>query len=203
MSDLSYSIIPNKYKTIIQNLNIIHVEEVRYVKYAKGKRSLYDKESINYVSTSRVQKKSWLDDSAIFNKIPESVSCYMAGNVEVVIDVKNHPALCESLMLYCKSKYTISKLEKYLLAFKAYEGLEKNIKIEFSAIRHALSHNKKKLTRKSTLETLESIFGTIDLDLSKTKHTKIYYRYYIDLLVEVDKLLHQKILVLLHNHHAN
>lgn len=81
------------------------------------------------------------------------------------------------------------RIQKYMNLYKAYECICDARKIEFSSIRHCLSHSEKSLSRRSVVKCLEGLFDSKTIDLSKYKHLRVFYEYLGKLLIEVDTIL--------------
>jgi oligoendopeptidase F len=75
-----------------------------------------------------------------------------------------------------------------------YEGLSGEPDKELKAIRHSLSHSRKKMTSKKTVETLRHLFGDTKIDLAKQKHAKLFGMKIRQLRKESEKLLTQEII---------
>lgn len=185
-------LIPEKYKSLLNVFKIGFCGQVRFTKFVK-------KDNLRNAFAEFVNEKhEWSGEIAVFKKMPPAVYCEIpTKHIYALINWENYPVLCQSLISYTRAKHTNSKLEKYLLAYKAYEGMAKNRSQELCAIRHALAHQSNKLTQQSTIKILKTLFGTIDIDLTKGKHSKVLYEYFAKLLNEVDELLYQKIIELL------
>ena len=68
--------------------------------------------------------------------------------------------------------------------------MSKERDVNLSSIRHGLSHHPSMLNNRKTLEILGKIFGSNEIDLSRKKHQDQFYKYYVELLRETDKLLY-------------
>jgi hypothetical protein len=186
-----YSTIPEKYFQVIEKFKVRGISNNKFLMITKD---LWTGEEHFFHTNDK--SSCWLDEKSKlvrFVKIPESVSCVFGDGRSITISKKEHPEICDALLLFAKSPYIISKRDKYLMAYHAYELVTKNKRIEFRSIRHALTHPTKMLSDRETIETLNRLFGTVDMDLSKRKHTKVFYEYYFELLKEIDNLLYMKL----------
>jgi|GEM_PF-6091711 len=189
-----YATVPKAYKEKVKDLNIDRAHTVKFVKFAKTANK---NDAFVYFVDS---KYSYFDEIASFKEMPISVFCSMPkDNIYALIDKKDYPILCESLVNYSNSKRQNSKIERYLMAYKAYEGVTKKRDDDLTAIRHACAHQTSKLSQKKTIRNIKKIFGTVQIDLSKSRHNKIFYDHFVKLLLELDEILYKKVLKLLPN----
>jgi hypothetical protein len=111
-----------------------------------------------------------------------------------IIRSDRFPLLYELLESYHKGIRLVSREEKYRNLYLIYEQFEKEQNEELKAIRHSISHSRKKLTDKRTTEILRSLFGDEKIDLKKYKHAKIFRKKLIILRHESEILLIKEIL---------
>jgi|WetSurSiteA1Bulk_404760.scaffolds.fasta_scaffold21148_2 hypothetical protein len=90
-------------------------------------------------------------------------------------------------------------ITRYTNLYKAYEILVKSEQreIKYSSIRHSLSHAIKSLTDQRVIDTLMDLFGTININLDKYKHKRILFKYYCELMIDIDIIVREKILEIL------
>lgn len=81
------------------------------------------------------------------------------------------------------------RVAKYLSLFQIYEGLQGGSDPDLSALRHALAHSPAVLNRPNTVQRLQDLFGTVNIDLENIRHRRIFWRLFGQLLIEVDTLL--------------
>ena len=94
--------------------------------------------------------------------------------INVLILKDRFSLLCELLENFGKGKRLVSREEKYRNFYQVFEALSREPDPELRAIRHSLSHTRKKLTDKKTSLILLSLFGDLKIDLTKYKHAKIF-----------------------------
>lgn len=84
-----------------------------------------------------------------------------------------------------------NKVHKYLSLYKAYETLVDSSArdLDLFATRTSLSHSATHLTKKYVTERLEIMFGSLEIDLTKYKHEKVFYINFWKLMTAVDQLV--------------
>ena len=123
-----------------------------------------------------------------------------SGNLlHVLIDRNQNKVLYDSIEALSTLVQFTPYMRRYMALYKSYEPLEKNIPIEFRAIRHGLSHSSNVLSAPKTIEVLEKLFSTKHIDLNKWKHINIFCTHFARMLMEHDKILHKFILSNLNN----
>ena len=115
----------------------------------------------------------------------------------IIIRSDRFPLLYELLETYDRGIRLVSREEKYRNLYQVYEQLSKHKNQELKSIRHSLSHPRKKLTHKKTIETLRSLFGDTKINLMKYKHAKVFREKLKLLKDESEKLLIKEILKIL------
>lgn len=78
---------------------------------------------------------------------------------------------------------------KYLGLYKVLEGIGAPIGPDQTALRHALAHAPEVLNRRSTVERLCVLFGSVDIDLSYGANQRTFWRLFGELLVDADIIL--------------
>ena len=114
--------------------------------------------------------------------------------IHIIIEKDVFPLLHDSIVSLWKIRHGTPYANRYMKLYKSFEGLTPNIEFEFRAIRHGLSHSPHKLSNKKTVETLKRLFGTKYIDLSKENHLRIFYFYFVKMLIEHDKILYEEII---------
>jgi hypothetical protein len=110
-------------------------------------------------------------------------------SIPLLIPMSGNAVICDAILALGNVSKNKHRATKYLEIYQAYEGIENNRKIDLSALRHWLSHNPKLLNRPSTVHALTKLFGTMDIDLEKTQHQRVFWRLYGELLIEIDSKL--------------
>jgi hypothetical protein len=129
--------------------------------------------------------------------IREAVSCKInvKGNERrLIVDKQAFPRLSEAIYLTGRGMIAGSRVERIMNIVKAYESLEPNPDIALIAFRHGLSHASSVLNRKSTTEQLEKDFGTKNIDLSNSRHVRIVYLKFAQILLINDGLMYRFLL---------
>jgi hypothetical protein len=78
---------------------------------------------------------------------------------------------------------------KYLDLYKVLEGIGAPLVPDQTALRHALAHAPEVLNRRSTVERLCRLFGSVDIDLSSGTNQRTFWRLFGELLVDADIIL--------------
>jgi len=128
-------------------------------------------------------------------QLPESI--YLEVKLEserrlwLIISREKYPNIFNAGIHLCESLHTGPRFQKYLELYKSYESITTpNARdIEFSAVRHSISHASRQLTKQIVVEKLTEVFGGLSIDLSKYGHRKEFFIRYWNLLIAVDKLL--------------
>lgn len=85
---------------------------------------------------------------------------------------------------------------KYLELYKVVELLKGPRTVEQTAVRHYLAHSPQALTRSSTIQTLQRLFGGISINWNGHGHQRIFWTLFGELLITADvtlgKLLTEK-----------
>lgn len=118
-------------------------------------------------------------------------------HILIIIRSDRFPLLYELLEAYHKGIRLVSREEKYRNLYQVYEQLSKEQNQELKSIRHSLSHPRKKLTHKKTIENLRSLFGDTKINLLEYKHAKVFREKLKLLKDESEKLLIKEILEIL------
>jgi hypothetical protein len=121
------------------------------------------------------------------------------GRTEIKVIVRSDcfRMLFELLENYHKGLRLVSREEKYKNFYQVYEELSAATDPELKAIRHSLSHSRRKLTSKGTTAALFSMFGDVKVDLRIYQHAQIFKRKLAQLREESEKLLVIEILKIL------
>jgi len=122
-------------------------------------------------------------------QIPPSAYCEIENGRVFLVDINKHPVLAEAILLLGQLLSTNERAQRYNILFKIYECLEPNTKIEFAAIRHALSHATTMLSRPKTVEALNKLFGSAKINLQSYRHQQVFYTQLVLLLKETDIIL--------------
>lgn len=85
-------------------------------------------------------------------------------------------------------------VRRYMTLYKSYESLTKNIPIEFRAVRNGISHSSTALCNRTTVNTLEKLFGTKHIDFNKQKHVDIFYEIFSQMFIAHDKVLYKHLM---------
>jgi len=118
----------------------------------------------------------------------------LKGGISVIIRSDMFPALYDLLGNYYKGVRIASREERYRNLYQVYECLSEEQDNDLKAIRHSLSHSRKKMTNKTTVEILHSLFGDTKINLLNPTHAKVF-RKKIELLKdESERLLVKEIL---------
>lgn len=118
-------------------------------------------------------------------------------SMSIIIKRDRYLSLYDLLEAYRKGTQLVSREEKYRNLYQIYEQLAEEQDQELKAIRHSLSHPRRTLTSKRTVETLQSLFGDTKINLQKYKHAKIFREKYRQLKDESETLLIEEILKIL------
>lgn len=87
---------------------------------------------------------------------------------------------------------------KYLDLYKVLEGIGAPVGLDQTALRHALAHAPEVLNKRSTVERLCGLFGSVDIDLSCGANQRIFWRLFGELLVDADIILSSQLEQRLH-----
>lgn len=117
--------------------------------------------------------------------------------ISVIVRSDRFPILCELLGNYYKGVHIASREERYRNLYQIYECLSEEQDTELKSIRHSLSHSRKKMTNKTTVEILEALFGDVKINLSIYKHAKVFRKKMELLKDKSEKLLIKEILKIL------
>jgi len=117
--------------------------------------------------------------------------------ISVIVRSDRFPILCELLGNYYKGVQIASREERYRNLYQVYECLSEEKDNELKSIRHSLSHSRKKMTSKTTVEILHSLFGDIKINLSNYKHAKVFRKKLELLRDKSEKLMVKEILKIL------
>ena len=110
--------------------------------------------------------------------------------VHILIPIHSDPLTAQCILSLGKFHFSgTSRSEKYLIAFKAYEAISPEPKLDFACIRHSLTHAQAKLDRLRTLDAIRRIFGESQIDFKKAAHLAQFYKTLGLLLMETDTLL--------------
>ncbi|MDB5765014.1 MAG: hypothetical protein JWQ21_4009 [Herminiimonas sp.] len=116
----------------------------------------------------------------------------------LLVEIDEFPTLAEAILLFGKMSSTGNRVQRFITLYKVYECLEPRPEINFSAVRHGLSHAGSVLSRPKTVAALNHLFGGANIDLSIPRHLRIFYMQFVDLLIEVDKKLFTSLQPLVH-----
>ena len=149
-------------------------------------------------------KREWIEfpDSAHVRLVKGGPRCgtdnkQVVESMPVLIRCDRFLPLCDSLKAYRKGTTISSREETYRNLYQVYEQLSKDPNQELKAIRHSLSHPRKALTSKKTIETLHSLFGDTKINFQIYKHAKVFREKYKKLKSETESLLVEEILKIL------
>ena len=117
--------------------------------------------------------------------------------IKVIVRSDRFKMLFELLENYHKGLRLVSREEKYKNFYQVYEEFSAETDPELKAIRHSLSHSRRKLTSKGTTATLFSMFGDVKVDLRICRHAQIFKRKLAHLREESETLLVKEILKIL------
>jgi hypothetical protein len=126
-------------------------------------------------------------------KIPYSSYCKLDDGRMFIVDITRYPDIAEAILFLGQLMSTNERAQRYNILFKIYECIEQDRNLEFSAIRHALSHATSKLSRPKTLHILNNLFGTTKIDLNNRSHERIFYSQMVKLLNDTDQKLYNAI----------
>lgn len=98
--------------------------------------------------------------------IPESLYLKIkTGNkpLNIFIDKKTNPNLFEAGKGFEESKSSNKRVHKYMSLFKSYEALTNryNRNLDFTAVRHCLSHSSNSLTKQNVLDKLTDLLDRL------------------------------------------
>jgi len=117
--------------------------------------------------------------------------------LSIIVRSDRFPSLYDLVEAHRKGTQISNREEKYRNLYQIYEELSKEENQELKAIRHSLSHPRKSLTSKKTIEILHSLFGDTKINLQIYKHAKVFRQKYEQLKNESETLLIQEILKIL------
>ena len=83
---------------------------------------------------------------------------------------------------------------RYIKIHAAYEAVVLNRETDYSAIRHFLAHPVVRLTRPKVRESIIRRFGARGIDLRNYQHQKEFYRCIGQMLIKVDKVIHEAVI---------
>lgn len=129
--------------------------------------------------------------------IPPSSLCVLnveGRTVPYLIDSEVFPELAESINLFGQALFEGTRLQRYLTSYRAYECLVNPRAVEFSAIRHSLSHPPALLRDKRARQFLQETFGGLNVNLNKWQHQKVFFRQLGRLVRETDSAIASTIL---------
>ena len=118
-------------------------------------------------------------------------------SMSIIIRSDRFLSLYDLVEAYRKGTRLLGREEKYRNLYQVYEQLSKEQNQELKAIRHSLSHPRKTLTSKKTIEILHSLFGDTKINLQIHKHAEVFREKYKQLKGESEPLLVKKILKIL------
>lgn len=119
------------------------------------------------------------------------------NEVKIIIRSDRFPTLFELLENYHKGLRLASREEKFKNFYQVYEGLSSEADLELRAIRHSLSHSRRKLTSKIVSAALVKMFGDTKIDLMKYRHAKVFRTKLNQLKKETEKMLVDELLRIL------
>jgi hypothetical protein len=103
------------------------------------------------------------------------------------------PRLFEATLFVGKLLFESKRIQKYLLAYKAYECLESNRDQALSSVRHSLTHAEIALTHPNTVGALNQLFGSKKIEFDVHCHVRVFYEQLGKLMIVVDRLLHHQL----------
>ena len=127
-----------------------------------------------------------------YRKIEPSAYCeyYLNGSyVSILISIKKAPKLTNAIMKIGQLPQVGKRESKYLDLYKVYEGFQKSKLPYHSALRHSLSHSTQVLNHSSTINAMKELFGSVEIDLNKYTHQKIFWELFSELLINVDLII--------------
>lgn len=129
-------------------------------------------------------------------KTEQSAFCSLRndnGFTNILIRREKCEDIFEAIIAAAKMLWHSPYAERYMRVYKEIERLDSKTIPEVKAIRHALSHSPTILQRRNTVEVLETLFGTKHMDLTKYQHLKVFFSYYVSLLIQHDNMLYSRI----------
>ncbi len=112
---------------------------------------------------------------------------------QVLVPKDTFSNIYEAIILLGHAHFIGTRVAIYMTVYKAYECIVADRELSFSAIRHALSHASTSLSRKSTVNELNRIFGSTQIDFKIYRHLKEYYVHLGRLLIATDIALLDKL----------
>jgi hypothetical protein len=111
------------------------------------------------------------------------------GDVAVRVSMKRDPRIWRAIVALGSLAPNGHRPTKYLTIYQAYEELAPFPREDLAALRHALAHSPAVLSRRRTVQRLESLFGTTNIDLEDMKHQQVFWSLFGELLIEVDEMI--------------
>jgi len=113
---------------------------------------------------------------------------------EVYLPYGEFPHQVEALAILSPLDGETEREGRYVKVHAAYEAVVVDRETDYSAIRHFLAHPVVRLTRPNVRESLVRRFGATGLDLSNYQHQKEFYRCIGQMLIAVDKAVHEAVI---------
>lgn len=175
----------HKFIDIHHKFNVVACDRVRCVKVENDKYT---------ASFYRLEKSCYI--------IPPSILFHIViqDRIEQILILSTADQnLYTAAHLFALGKEAGPREHRYLTMYRAYESLTKpnDRDLVCSSIRHSLSHSPSSLHKPKVVETLNRLFGGLEISLGEFKHRKIVFINYWKLLKEVDRLITIEIEVLL------
>lgn len=126
-------------------------------------------------------------------RIRPSAECMVQtafGLLVYQVDSVRRPQLAEAIVQFGRAlRRPGHRGERFMGLYKSYECLQRQRDLEFSSVRHSLSHASAALSRPRTLSTLKRLFGGTAIHLERPDHERTFYRILVRLLVATDRIL--------------
>ena len=119
-------------------------------------------------------------------RIPPSIYCIInedEAQKRILLDKNKFIHLYDAISAVASLAPFTPYVRRYMTLYKSYEGISREIPIEFKAIRHAISHSSHALSNSKTIQTLEKLFGSKYINFNKKKHIDIFYNYFAKMLI--------------------
>jgi hypothetical protein len=132
-------------------------------------------------------------------EIPESAFCMIRQDdtvTKILVPKSRFPQIFEAIILLGEALFTGSRVSRYMAVYQAYECIVVERELCFSAIRHSLSHASSILSRKSTIEELNRIFGSTQINFDVYRHLREFNVHLGKLLIATDTALFKKLIPL-------
>lgn len=119
---------------------------------------------------------------------------------EIILRSNKYPNLYEVLNYYRSGYSLIPRKERYRNIYMALEQISEDIELPFRAVRHSLSHSRKKLTNPKTKNYLMDNFGDVIINLDIYAHNKHFQRVLRQIGEKVESILVERLLCIIPKH---